>query len=62
MISAPPGFGATTAAAFAIADSAAVAWLGLDDLDSAPDSFWAQLVTALATLDGHEAGAAHSDA
>ena len=55
MISAPPGFGATTAAAFAIADSAAVAWLGLDDLDSAPDSFWAQLVTALATLDGHEA-------
>lgn len=47
VISAPPGYGATTAVAHALAGSADVAWVSLDELDVTPLHFWSQLGAAL---------------
>lgn len=57
LISAPPGYGATTAAAHAVAGSIGVAWVGLDALDSADGALLTQLTAALAEVDGGYADA-----
>lgn len=46
-MSAPPGHGATTAVAHALADAADVAWVSLDAFDVTPSHFWNQLGAAL---------------
>ena len=46
-MSAPPGYGATTAVAHALADAADVAWVSLDAFDVTPSHFWNQLGAAL---------------
>lgn len=47
VISAPPGYGATTAVAQALHDAANVAWVSLDAYDITPSHFWNQLGAAL---------------
>ena len=51
LISAPPGFGKTTAISNWIAQShCAVTWLSLDDSDNDPVRFWSYFITALQML------------
>ncbi len=55
MLSAPPGYGATTAAAQVTAGTRATAWVSLDALDSTPSTLAVQLTSALAGLDSSHA-------
>jgi len=51
LISAPPGFGKTTAVSGWIAQSdTAIAWLSLDDEDNDPIRFWVYFIAALQSL------------
>jgi LuxR family maltose regulon positive regulatory protein len=74
LMSAGPGWGKTTAAASWAASGTAhhpVAWLGLDETDNNPRSFWSNLMSALVTrwavrdrspLRGHNPGDPFEDA
>ena len=50
LVSAPAGFGKTTALADAVQGRRSVAWLSLDEGDSRPASFWISVRTALQTV------------
>ena len=52
VLSAPPGYGTTTALAQALADEAPVAWLSLDAFDSTPAHLHAQLAAAVSEACG----------
>ena len=47
IISAPPGYGATTAVGHALTDAGGVAWVSLDAYDRTPSHFWNQLGAAV---------------